>query len=676
MALEFPRDWVLPMKSSTQASGTIWEVDEDPILGSSPVELKRASILFTAGTVKYHTLTGFDIDILTNSTINLPRCLIPSIKIQLALKNIKLDLSRKKNIAEAIADDRPDDFVGAFIASADIFLPEEWFSFDPDGSTLKLYAKDLLIGTGGVSGIIGLEAIAGMDAKLEENTLLKDGSTITILKASGTNTDNDADIIDIGDIVKIGTTSLENGRYILKDGGSILVGKDGKLEKFASSDGSLSYKFGKDPAHQWEIGFNTFYLKLIQNKVIESEIKGFITIPKFKQYIPSEDKYLKRELKINLQAFFENDGDFKMSASPEDRLCFGIPKVFYIKVAKLELGQQDAKSYIEISGSIHFDNNEFLKKFLKDPIEIEKLRIYSDGSFEIEGGSIPIPAAVTMKLGPVEVSITNITMGSEDINPVYKFIGFDCGVSAGSAGLDMRGDGIKLMFNDDGSHMFLKINGIGVNLIIPASASEKEATLIIKGYLSMREEEYEGGIAFSLPQVGLSGGAAMKMKPKVPAFVIDAFLTLPVPIPLGPTGLGIFSFRGLFGLRYAPKLPDGALQDPKKFFEFYKEKVPNPLNGNNPDNGLHIGKIHYPEGDEMQQTGTPISIGAGLTLATTADAELFSIEAFLFLSIPQFLLISGRANIMGRTSNSFKYRCSLLCLFSDYQRIYFYWYGC
>tara|TARA_R110001592_G_scaffold119760_4_gene323202 strand:+ start:8001 stop:14789 length:6789 start_codon:yes stop_codon:yes gene_type:complete len=650
MALQFPRKWLVPIIATSQAGGTVYVIDETVTNKPEIGDQIKSAIEFTAGAVKYHTQTGFDIDILNSQSTSLPHCMIPKLDLRLELLNIKLDLSRKKNIAEAIADDRPDDFIGAFIANANIYLPDKWFTFDPDGSTLKLYAKDVLIGTGGVTGIFGLEAVPGMDAKLELPLYLREGNKSVTFDVTGGDSNT---TIDIGDVVSIDNVKAEKGRYVLKEGGSIFVDKDGKLEKFASSDGSLSYLFGKKDASgnlekgAWEIGFNSFYLKMIQNKVIESEIKGFITIPKFKQFIPETQKYLAGDLKINLQAFFENDGDFKMSASPENGLCFGIKDVFYIKVDKLELGQDDAKTYIETSGSIHFDENKFLKKYLKDPIEIDKLRVYSDGSFEIEGGSIPIPAAVTMVLGPVEVSITNITMGSEDVNPKLKFIGFDCGVSAGSAGLDMRGDGIKLMFNEDGSVMYLKINGIGVNLIIPATASEEDAALIIKGYLSMREVEYEGGISFSLPQIGLAGGAAMKMRPKVPAFVIDSFLSLPVPIPLGPTPLGIFSFRGLFGLRYAPDLPDGALQDPKVFFDFYKEKKPNPLNGNNLDNGLHLGKIVYPEDEDMQNTGTPISIGAGLTIATTADPETFSMEAFLFLSIPQFLLISGRANVMG-----------------------------
>lgn len=645
MALELPRKWVIPMKKISQPRNTfIWIPTEPGPIDSS---LPRAAIEFTAGAVKYHTLEGFEIDILDGpdaARIDLPRCMIPKIELQLELIKIKLDLSRQKNIAEAIADDRPEDFIGVYVQEANIFLPSKWFKFDPDGSTLKIFAQDLLIGTGGISGIMGIEAVSGLIPPLEDQTKLKDGRSFSINVTGG----DDNAIIDIGDIVTIDGNTAEKGRYVLQYGGSIFVNKDGELEKFAPSDGALSYEFGKEG--EWEIGFNQFYLKLVQNKVIESEITGFIKIPNFKQFNPETETFIKEDLKVNIELSFENDGDFQISASPEDGLCLGIEDVFYIKVNSLAVGKEEAKSYIEVSGSIHFDINNLLKKYLKEPIEIKKLRIYADGSMEIEGGSIPISDPKPMKLGPVEVNITNITMGAEDINPSYKFIGFDCGISTGPGGVDARGDGIQLFFGKKNGKldMFLRIAGIGVDIIIPGTATEETAALILKGYLSMKEAEYTGSVAFKLPKVKIAGGAAMKMKPKVPAFAVDAFMEMSTAIPLGPTGLGIYAFRGLFGLRYVADFPEGATSDPKKLFDFYTDKKLNPLS-NSDQKGLHLGKIVTPEDrtDSFKASGTPISIGAGLSLGTAMDSgRTFSMMAFLFLSIPELLMVSGKANIL------------------------------
>jgi hypothetical protein len=630
MALEFPREFLLPMKQT----GGVWQVDPNG----------KAAIVFTAGSIAYSTETGFEIDISESHQINLPRCMIPNLGLQLEFLGVKLDLSRTYNIAEATADDRPEDFIGAYIREANIFLPEKWFKFDEDGSTLKIFAKNLIVGTGGLSGTIGLAAVAGLDPVLQENMLLRDGVTIISIAPGPDNIPNE------GDDVFFGTAPAEDDRYVLKDGGTLIV-EDNKLKRFLSSDGELSYKLGKDSGEgQWEIGFVDFYLKFWQNKIQESEIKGFLTVPNFKQCGKTG------ALRIDVSVFFENDGDFKITAAPQGGLviCLGEDgKVFKIKVNSLEAGKDHEKLYLETSGHLDFSNNPLLNKFLQNPIEVKKLRIYSDGSFEIEGGSIPIPSSVPLNLGPVEVNITNITLGSEKLNQGdYKFIGFDCGVSTGSGGLDLRGDGIKIYFNHDGSDMFLRIAGIGINLIIPGSADEDTAALILKGYLSMKEAEYTGAVSFKLPKAEITGGAAMKMQPKIPAFVVDAFVELSTPLPLGPTGLGIFEFRGLFGLRYIADLLPGATSNPDKMFEFYTAKKPNPLT-NTDEKGLHLGKIirpeDAPEDDEgFKKSGTPISIGAGLSLGTTSDAgRAFSLQAFLFLSLPEFFMISGKGNVLG-----------------------------
>lgn len=626
MALEFPRSFLLPMK----LDGGSWQVDSDTSV--------KAGINFNAGKVALDSKKGFQIDIDASNPLELPRCMIPNLGVQLEFLDVKLDLSRETNIAEAIADDRPADFIGAYIGEANIFLPEEWFEFDEDGSTLKLYAENLLVGTGGLSGTIGLAGAAGTEEPLQASMTLIDGRTAAIAAgADGT--------FDEGDSITIDGAVPEDDRYVLQNGGTLTV-ETGIVKRYLPSDGELSYKLGKkDGAGQWEIGFKQFYINFHQNKIQESEISGFLTIPNFKQ----EGKT--GPLRVDVTVFFENDGDFRVTAAPEDGLtiCLGEDgAVFKIKIDSMAAGKDDEKLYLEVTGGIDFSNNNILKDIITKPIEVKKLRIYSDGTFEIEGGSIPIPGSFSMQLGPVEVDVTNITLGAETLEEGnYKFIGFDCGVSTGSAGLDMRGDGIKVYFNHDGSDIFLRISGIGIDLVIPGTANEETAALIVKGYLSIKEEEYTGAVSFSLPKAGIAGGAAMKMKPKVPAFAIDAFLDLPAPIPLGPTGLGIYGFRGLFGLRYIADIPPGATSDPEAMFDFYTEEVGNPLNGNVPEKGLHLGKIISPD-EASQSSDTPISIGAGVSLGTAADSgRTFSMQAFLFLSLPDFFMLSGRANVLG-----------------------------
>ena len=572
MALEFPRKWLIPLDVTTH----------EPLPGKS-------ALTFDVGNLKYSTQSGLEFE--DQSNFKFAYSSIGKTGFTLSITDLKVDLSKTKNIAEADADGRPIEFTGMYCKEAVIGLPKKWFK-QADNQTLAIYGRNLLIGPpGGISGSIGLE--------------------------------------------------VKNTEETPQD-----------------ADGELEFVLGKKDASGnrkgFALGFKKFDMEWYQNSLVQSEVEGSITIPNFKRYDKLNGVSKSTPLKINIEALFEQNGDFEITARPEDGFCICIGedgKVLFIDILSLSVGKDDDKVFIEVSGNLDFSSNKLVNKFITTPIFIKKLRIYSDGSFEVQGGSIPIPVGVSMKLGPVEVNVTNITLASETIDDEpYKFIGFDCGVSTGSGGMDLRGDGIKVYFNGDGSKMFLRIAGIGVDLMIPGNATEETAALIVKGYLSLKKDEYAGSVAFTLPSLKLSGGAAMKMKPKVPAFAMDAFMKLPTPILLGPTGLGIFEFRGLFGLHYIADLPDGATQDPKKMFEFYTNKVGNPLNGGALEKGLHLGKIVSPDdqADGYKTSGTPISIGAGLSIGTSADSGFtFSMMAFLFLSVPEMLMISGRANVLG-----------------------------
>src|SRR5680860_571067 len=72
-------------------------------------------------------------------------------------KRQKLDLSRKTNIPEATADGRPNDFMGVYIQDGIIGFPQFW-NHDDSNSTGQIVARNLLVGTGGISGTLGLEA--------------------------------------------------------------------------------------------------------------------------------------------------------------------------------------------------------------------------------------------------------------------------------------------------------------------------------------------------------------------------------------------------------------------------------------------------------------------------------------------------------------------------------------
>ena len=188
--------------------------------------------------------------------------------------------------------------------------------------------------------------------------------------------------------------------------------------------------------------------------------------------------------------------------------------------------------------------------------------------------------------------------------------------------------------------VFMRIQSIAVDIIFPGNATAEKAAVIIKGFLSMQEAtppaigtEYIGGVDLSLPKLKMAGSAAMRLNPAVPAFIVDAGLEMSTPILLGQTGLGIYGFRGLLGMRYVASRQQIGLTETDPWWQYYKKKVP-------PDNkeGIQVSKFAQTPG---------FSLGAGVSLATAFDAGLtFSSKIFFLLSLPEVFLLQGQGQVL------------------------------
>lgn len=139
--VRFPRNVLLPL---------------DAIGGDPLPEPARSMLTFDAGSFFFSTERGIGYD--ETLTAALTPSQIGSTGFEIAVSGAKLDVSRTTNIPEATADGRPEDFVGVFIEEAAIKLPA-FFNEDSGTSSAKLVGRKLLIGTGGLSGSIALEAL-------------------------------------------------------------------------------------------------------------------------------------------------------------------------------------------------------------------------------------------------------------------------------------------------------------------------------------------------------------------------------------------------------------------------------------------------------------------------------------------------------------------------------------
>ncbi len=550
VGLKFPRSVLVPLTA----------------IGGDPLPDPAQSLLiFDAGDFFFSTERGIGYDQTLAATLTPSR--IGNSGFEIEVSTAKLDISRKTNIPEADADGRGADFVGVWIERATIKLPA-FFNQDETASSAALVGRNLLIGTGGLSGTLGLEAI------------------------------------DLNDP----TPALIRGRF----------------------------------GSGFELGLSAVQVSFQQNAITGSQISGFMKIPGFKDTEGNDAE-------IQIVASIGTDGEFSVTASEEQGLqALSIPDVLDLTLTSLSVGSKEDRFFVALAGAIKFqEQGGVIGNFIPEKIQIDKLLVWEDGKIEFEGGGLTLPQAVSLKIGPAELSITAVHFGSHEQEHnqelrQYYFFGFDGGLSLSPGGVDARGDGIKFYFtNDNGPgkplHVFLRIQALAIELILPGNAKPEEAALLLKGFLAMKDApgatEYQGGVEFSLPKLKLAGSAAMRYNPRLPSFLVDLGLELATPIVLGATGLGIYGFRGLVGMRYVATKAAAGLTEDAEWWRYYKAKIA-------PDfkEGIQVSKFAAEEG---------FSLGAGVSLATVPDAgRAFSSKLFFLLSLPDVFLLQGQGQIL------------------------------
>lgn len=588
-ALDFIKDLLIPKINASLELGVGLRFPRNILtpldgVGGNPIEDEnvRSMLVFTPGPFTFSSEAGIGYDQDLVVELNHPSA-IGNTGLEISIEEARLDISRTSNIPEADADGRPADFVGVYIARAEIGLPQFWVQ-DPENSTAIIVGTDLIIGTGGFSGTIGLEAkTAGDPAPLLES--------------------------------RMGNT------------------------------------------YGFSISLDSFSLTFQQNSITGSEISGNLTLPGLNREGSDEPAEIAIEVLVG-------EGDFAVTASLEEPLVAELPGILKIGLKSVFLGENDDQFFLGVSGHLELIAEvPVIGRILPEKLDIDKLIIYEDGSIEFEGGSITLPDALDVKIGPVELSITAIHYGSHEQfqdghERKYKYFGLDGGVGLDPGGVAVRGNGIKFYYTVDDDpeagkdrHTFLRIEGIGIDMVIPGTATPETAALLLSGYLSMKNPEanppgedagteYAGGVSFSLPKVGMAGSAGMRLNPDQGSFIVDAGLELSTPIPLGATGLGIYGFSGLFGMKYVATKEAAGLRDEEPWYQYYKAKVPQEYK-----EGVQLGKFSGPEDRPAGEGG--VSIGAGISLATTPDSgRTFSSKLFFLLSLPEVFLLEGQAGVL------------------------------
>ncbi len=649
-SIEFPRNILVPWE---EVNGVLTRVEDENV---------KSYFDFAKATLYADTKAGIGYNLELAGTLNPGPAEIGRTGILLEIDSLKLDLSTKTNIPEATADGRTDDFTGVYARALSVTLPARWFQDDAVQGTpstgLRIGGYDLLIGTGGISGTFMLEAIpiaiSSPNPYYFEDKFEFLYPVTLFQKNSTTDAIEEIQVYDISQLKqKLFPNSTTVPSYPFKFPLSVksppvtgTVTTFQNIVEYQLFVNSFTPTGNPDPVptlwkkvggdNGFRIGFTKFDITFKQNKVTSSNIKGALEIKKF--VYPGTSN----PVRINIEGHLSDDGDFNLTASAQPPYPIELEDVFTYDLKTVELGKEDDNFYIGTSGTLQFEG--FLKETMGlGPIEIERLRIYSDGTIEFKGGSLQLVKPIILKLGPVEITVSAIHYGShqQEYNGEmrkFNYFGFDGGISVDPLGVEIRGDGVKFYYCVDDlpnkPHSYLHIQTLYLDLTIPS----KSPVAIINGWLSIPEpgvsKEYAGGIKVQIPKARISGSADMKLMPKYPAFIIDAEIEPPVPIPLGT--FAIYGFRGLLGYRYvAEKEAIGMVSGVNTWYDYYKA----------PQRGINVRKFNGP--DKTKGHDKPISIGAGASLGTSGDnGTVLNIKAFVLLSIPSLFMIDGRAGIL------------------------------
>lgn len=561
------KEILIPTISASISNITVGLVFPETYLKPTDPLIPLSILSVNLGSLVYSSDDGFEFQ--ANGAVNFTESYLFNTDFYIGFSGAKFDFSRTKNIPEADADNRPNDFVGVYIQDGTIGFPAFW-NHDDENSTGQIVARNLLVGTGGISGTLGLEAkTAGNPSPL------------------------------------------------------------------------ISAKFGDG----FKISLNSFSIDFQQNAIIGSDIKGMMKIPGFKDAGGNDAE-------IGIDVHIGQDGEFSVTASEPDGIPIRIPNVLQFNLTSAGIGREDDRWFLKVSGSMEFINAT-VATLLPSKIDFQEIIIWDDGQFEIKGGGLELPQALSLKFPPVELSVTAIHLGSTErdydtgstrVLRKYKYFGLDGAVKVDPGGVEAKGKGIQVYFSTDNSihplDIFIRIESLRIDIIIPGDADPKDAAVIIAGFLSVKDPppgfpgtEYAGGVSIDLPQAKIGGAAAMRFNPKVPYFIVDVELELSKAIPLGSTGLGLYGFRGLLGKYFVATKHAAGVADSEPWWKYYKAKVPNDYK-----EGVQISKFDPIGG---------FSVGLGVSLATSSDGgKIFSSKIFLLLSLRELLMLQGQAAIL------------------------------
>ncbi len=539
-------------------------------------EIPKSRLSFDIGSLEIDSERGFDFTSIGN--LNFTPSTILDSGFTIGFTGAKLDLSRKSNIPEATADGRPEDFIGVYITEGSIGFPNDW-GHNPVESTAELFVSNLLVGTGGISGTIGMRPTGSNTSGLIQ---LKFGSKFKVSLSEFEIVFQQNAIISSSIHGKLEIPGFKNdaGQQVVIDI-DIHIGQNGEFNIVAAAEPQIK-KIRVPNAFDFDIQ-NAFF-----GREAGSDGRFYLGVGGLLDIHPPAPlgSLLPDKLDIKKMLIYD-DGKFEFEGG----------KILLPKAYTVNFGA----ATVSVTG-IHSGNYE------KDGRDYKY--------FGFDGGISVKPSAVDAQGKGIKFYYTT------DDGPFKWFIRLESlkvdiiipgGANPEDAAVAIKG--------------FLSIAEPRIPNTTPPP-SEKMIELLKSA------QEYIGGVDVRIPKFrGLQASAAMRFTPKVPAFLIDLAIEMSTPIPLGATGLGIYGFRALLAKRYVASKGAAGVPDDGEWWQYYKAKI-------DPDykEGIQASKFDIKEGFSL---GAGVSLATSSDSGKIFSSKLFFLlslpDVFLFQGQAQFL---------------------------------------
>lgn len=539
----------------------------------------KSRLSFDIGSLEIDSQKGFDFTSIGNLSFTPSRIL--DTQFTIGFTGAKLDLSRKTNIPEATADGRPEDFIGVYITEGSIGFPTDWGHNSPDipASTAELFVSNLLVGTGGISGTIGMRPTGSNTNGLIQ---LKFGSKFKVSLSEFEIVFQQNAIISSSIHGKLEIPGFKNeaGQQVVIDI-DIHIGQNGEFNIVAAAEPQIK-KIRVPNAFDFDIQSAFFGREAGSDGRFYLGVGGQLDI-----HPPAPlGSLLPDKLDIKKMLIYD-DGKFEFEGGK-----ITLPKAYTVNFGA---------ATVSVTG-IHSGNYE------------KNGRDYK--YFGFDGGISVKPSAVDAQGKGIKFYYT-VDEGDFDWFIRLESLKVDIIIPGGAnpedAAVAIKG--------------FLSIAEPRIPNTIPPP-SEKMIELLKSA------QEYIGGVDVRIPKFrGLQASAAMRFTPKVPAFLIDLAIEMSTPIPLGATGLGIYGFRALLAKRYVASKGAAGVPDDGEWWQYYKAKI-------DPDykEGIQASKFDIKEGFSL---GAGVSLATSSDSGKIFSSKLFFLlslpDVFLFQGQAQFL---------------------------------------